>query len=135
MGEKESVELTDPNATEDEKNKACSQWELKTKTEKIKAAPAVTQFKRRLEAPFHQLMNAISQAFPRYRGQTLKPYWKTLVLTDKEGSWLGQIQYKRTKPTQTLTAMAVSDWACYILLPEDTSQRSRRLGAKGGTTS
>ena len=67
-------------------------WEKKSlETQLIKINPGITQFERRLSGPFHQLMQAYTAAFPKYKGTTFKAHWQSLVLTDPEGAWLGRV--------------------------------------------
>ena len=44
-------------------------WIIDELREKIKISPAVTQAERRIEAPFHALMNALTAAFPAFKGK------------------------------------------------------------------
>ena len=48
-----------------------------------------TQMERRLGAPLHGMMNAYCKCFEKYQRTSLVPRWKTLVLEDSNGAWLG----------------------------------------------
>jgi hypothetical protein len=88
-------------------------------TGKVKVAPGVTQYERRLSAPFHQMMNAYSEAFPQYKGVNLNKKWKTLILTDPHNdAWLGRVKYTRAQRSASSTTAATTDWKCIIMLPE-----------------
>ena len=64
-------------------------WEAQQQPQdKIKIAPGVTQMERRLEAPLFGLMNSLQKLLKKFKGQSFKPYWKSLVLTDPAGAWL-----------------------------------------------
>jgi hypothetical protein len=85
----------------------------------VKVAPGVTQYERRLSAPFHQMMNAYSEAFTQYKGVNLGKKWKTLILTDPHNdAWLGRIKYIRAQESTSSTTAATTDWKCIIMLPE-----------------
>ncbi len=86
---------------------------------KIKCTPGITQFERRLSAPMHGLMHAYRECFPRYKTETLAPKWKTLILTDQRGAWLGQLEYTRTVRPFATTGGSTADWKCDIQLPEE----------------
>ncbi|CAE7826417.1 unnamed protein product [Symbiodinium sp. CCMP2592] len=100
-------------------------WEMRTWSWNlpIKMAPGITQFERRLGAPMHGLMNAYQKLFARFKKETLTPRWKTLVLEDKEGAWLGRILYSRKAHSLTGTAGTVADWACEVQLPAEHKDR------------
>jgi hypothetical protein len=88
-------------------------------TGKVKVAPGVTQYERRLSAPFHQMMNAYSEVFPQYKGVNLTKRWKTLILTDPHNdAWLGRVKYVRAHASSSSTTAATTDWKCIIMLPE-----------------
>ena len=87
--------------------------------DKIKIAPGVTQMERRLEAPLFGLMNSLQRLLKKFKGQSFKPYWKSLVLTDPTGAWLGQVRYERTQLSQTSTASSQSDFKCTVYIPEE----------------
>ena len=84
---------------------------------RIKLAPGVTQMERRLGAPLHGLMNAYCKQFTVYQRSSLVPRWKSLVLEDSNGSWLGRLKYVRVKKTINTTAQSPTDWECKIQLP------------------
>ena len=86
---------------------------------KIKCTPGITQFERRLSAPMHGLMHAYKDTFPRYKTETLVPKWKTLILTDQRGAWLGQLEYTRTAKAFSTTGGSTADWKCDIQLPQE----------------
>jgi hypothetical protein len=85
----------------------------------VKVAPGVTQYERRLSAPFHQMMNAYSEAFPQYKGVNLNKKWKTLILTDPHNeAWLGRVKYARAHSSASSNSQSTTDWKCIIMLPE-----------------
>ena len=86
---------------------------------KIKMAPGVTQMERRLGAPLHGLMNAYCKEFTAYQRTSLVPRWKTLVLEDSNGSWLGRLKYVRRVKTLNTSSQSPADWECQIQLPEE----------------
>ncbi|CAE7251161.1 unnamed protein product [Symbiodinium sp. CCMP2592] len=100
-------------------------WEMRTWNWNlpIKMAPGITQFERRLGAPMHGLMNAYQKLFARFKKETLTPRWKTLILEDKEGAWLGRILYSRKAHSLTGTTGTVADWACEVQLPAEHKDR------------
>ena len=51
--------------------------------------------------------------------QTLVPRWKTLVLEDPSGVWLGRLKYQRRVSTVNTNAQSSSDWECILQLPEE----------------
>ena len=89
-----------------------------TKT-RIKLTPGVTQMERRLGAPLHGLMNAYCKLFTVYQRTSLVPRWKTLVLEDSNGAWLGRLKYIRVKKSLNTTAQSPTDWECKIQLPQE----------------
>ena len=60
-----------------------------TGTFQLRWRPGSRSFER-LGAPLHGLMNAYQRLFARFKKETLVPRWKTLILEDKEGAWLGR---------------------------------------------
>ena len=71
---------------------------------KAKMAPGVTQMEHRLGVPLHGLMNAYCKQFTAYQRTSLVPRWKTLVLEDSNGSWLGRLKYvRRVKTLDTIS--------------------------------
>ena len=86
-------------------------------------APGITQFERRLGAPLHGLMNAYQRLFVRFKKEPLTPRWKTLILEDKEGAWLGRILYSRKTRSLTGTAGTMADWSCEVQLPAEHKDR------------
>ena len=109
------------------------EWQEVEIKEKVKCTPAVTQFERRLTAPMHELMNAFTAAFPkRFKGHTLKPYWKTLVITDPATeSWIGQLKYVRKQHSPSMTTATPTDWECHILLPEEVFDKVMEEWSRG----
>ena len=89
---------------------------------KAKLAPGITQMERRIGAPMHGLMNAYAAAFPKYKGQSLIPRWKTLILTDADNCWLGRLKYARTSRTINTSSQATVDWECIIQLPAEHAE-------------
>ena len=71
----------------------------------------------------HGMMHAYKEVLKRYQSETLIPKWKTLILTDKRNSWLGQLEYKRTNTARASTGRATTDWRCEIQLPEEHFQQ------------
>ena len=106
-------------------------WEIKTWNWSlpVKMAPGITQFEQRLGAPLHGLMNAYQRLFARFNKETLVPRWKTLILEDKEGAWLGRILYSRKTSSLTGTTGTVADWKCEVQLPAE-----HKGGAEGAST-
>ena len=51
------------------------------------------------------------------------PRWKTLILEDKEGAWLGRILYSRKTSSLTGTTGTVADWKCEVQLPAEHKDR------------
>ena len=51
------------------------------------------------------------------------PRWKTLILEDKEGAWLGRILYSRKTSSLTGTTGTVADWKCEVQLPAEHMDR------------
>ena len=100
-------------------------WEIKTWNWNlpVKMAPGITQFERRLGAPLHGLMNAYQKLFTRFKKESLVPRWKTLILEDKEGAWLGRILYSRKTSSLTGTTGTVADWKCEVQLPAEHKDR------------
>ena len=100
-------------------------WEIKTWNWNlpVKMAPGITQFERRLCAPLHGLMNAYQKLFARFKKETLVPRWKTLILEDKEGAWLGRVLYSRKTSSLTGTTGTVADWKCEVQLPAEHKDR------------
>ena len=96
-------------------------WEIKTWhwNLPIKMAPGITQFERRLGAPLHGLMNSYQRLFARFKKESLVPRWKTLILEDKEGAWLGRVLYSRKTSSLTGTTGTVADWKCEVQLPAE----------------
>ena len=82
----------DPQTKEEVKFTVEEATEYGTKAT-IKLAPGITQMERRLGAPLHGLMNAYCHHFKRFKRQSLVPRWKTLVLEDENGVWLGRLKY------------------------------------------
>ena len=82
-----------------------------------------TQAERRLGAPLHGLMNAYQRLFARFKKETLTPLWKTLILEDKEGAWLGRILYSRKTRSLTGTTGTMADWSCEVQLPAEHKDR------------
>ena len=76
----------------------------------VKLAPGVKEFERRLGAPLYGLMNAHWQAFPKYGKEPLVPRWKTLVLQDSQGAWLGRVKYTRSTILQEHAEKLLSGW-------------------------
>ena len=74
---------------------------------------------RRLGALLHGLTSAYCKLFKRFASQTLVPRWKTLVLEDQQGVWLGRLKYQRRVSTANTNAQSSSDWECIIQLPEE----------------
>ena len=119
-------ELTDWEAAQQEalKNQKKEPVTIRIPTEwraTAKLTPGITQMERRIGAPLHGLMNAYAEAFPCYKGQSLVPRWKTLILTDKQNCWLGRLKYVRCSRTLNTTSQATTDWECIIQLPEEHS--------------
>ena len=86
---------------------------------------------RRLEAPMQGLMNAITAAFPAYKGRSFKPMWKTLTVTDRDGAWLGRVQYARRADRSTQEVISTAgDWSCTFLIPEEMSKQIKQAWAK-----
>jgi hypothetical protein len=115
--EKRTIKVTKDDGTEAEEEEQYTQdhWEkLKLEGNLVKITPGITQFERRLSGPFHQLMQAYTAAFPKYKHTTFKAHWKSLVLTDPEGAWLGRVKYVRDTTSQASTA----EWKCVIMLPQ-----------------
>ena len=79
----EWVEVDDPTAATGKK------WDKQTRKKKIKCAPDVKQFERRLTAPLHELMNAWSTAYEkRFKGRAIKAHgrlWCWWTLAQKLG--------------------------------------------------
>jgi len=109
------------------------EWKVVEVKERIKLAPTVTQFERRLTAPMHELMNALSTAFPaRFKGRSLKPHWKTLVLTDPgTGAWMGQLRYVRSQAALNMSTGSPTDWKCEILLPQEIYDKTMQAWCDG----
>ena len=109
------------------------EWKVVEVKERIKLAPTVTQFERRLTAPMHELMNALSTAFPlRFKGRSLKPHWKTLVLTDPgTGAWMGQLRYVRSQAALNMSTGSPTDWKCEILLPQEIYEKTMQAWCDG----
>ena len=62
----------------------------------------------------------------------MKPHWKTLVITDPATeAWIGQLQYVRTKPTQTMSTGTPADWCCKIMLPAEIYDQVMEAWSKG----
>ena len=89
----------------------------------IKLAPGVTQFERRLGAPLCGLMNAYQQSLAKYSKEPLVPRWKTLLLEDSQGAWLGRIKYARRVSTETSSFGAIADWKCAVQIPAEHSDK------------
>ncbi|CAE7931646.1 unnamed protein product, partial [Symbiodinium necroappetens] len=89
----------------------------------VKMAPGITQFEPRLGAPMHGLMNAYQKLFPRFKKETLVPRWKTLILEDQEGAWLGRVFYSRRQRSLTGTTGTVSDARCEVQLHAEHKDR------------
>ena len=51
------------------------------------------------------------------------PRWKTLILEDKEGAWLGRVLYSRKTSSLTGTTGTVADWKCEVQLPAEHKDR------------
>eukprot|EP00439_Symbiodinium_sp_Y106_P012520 s1435_g1.t2 len=83
----------------------------------------ITQFERRLGAPLHGLMNTYQKLFARFKKETLVPRWKTLILEDKEGAWLGRVLYSPKTSSLTGTTGTVADWKCEVQLPAEHKDR------------
>ncbi|CAE7249321.1 unnamed protein product [Symbiodinium sp. CCMP2592] len=100
-------------------------WEMRTWNWNlpIKTVPGITQFERRLGAPTHGLTNAYQKLLARFKKETLTPRWKTLILEDKVGAWLGRILYSRKAHSLTGTTGTVADWACEVQLPAEHKDR------------
>ena len=65
-------------------------------------------------------MNALTAAYPSFKGQSFRPLWKTLTVTHKD-SFLGRIKYTRAKGggrTCEIVSTA-GDWVCEVLIPEE----------------
>ena len=118
------VQCTDWREVEKQDGSGQKEWKAVEIKDKIKLTPTVTQFERRLTAPMRELMNALSTAFPkRFKGRSLKPRWRTLVLTDPgTGAWMGQLRYVRTQNALNSSTGSPADWKCEILLPEELYQ-------------
>ncbi|CAE7403921.1 unnamed protein product [Symbiodinium sp. CCMP2592] len=65
----------------------------------------------------------VHPCMPCFKKETLTPRWKTLILEDKEGAWLGRILYSRKAHSLTGTAGTVADWACEVQLPAEHNDR------------
>ena len=130
------IPCTDFEEVEDPQNPGQKKWDLVERKERIKLTPSVTQFERRLTAPMHELMNALTTAFPqRFKGQTLKPYWKTMVIVDPSTeAWIGQLQYVRARNSSSLTTGSPTDWNCHILLPEEIYEPVMKAWSEGWHT-
>ena len=115
---------TDPSQDKASQS-AQKKWEIRTWKWNlpIKMAPGITQFERRLGAPLHGLMNAYQRLFARFKKETLTPRWKTLILEDKEGAWLGRILYSRKTRSLTGTTGTMADWSCEVQLPAEHKDR------------
>ena len=101
----------------------------------IKMTPGITQFERRLGAPLHGLMNAYQRLFARFLKETLTPRWKTLILEDKEGAWLGRILYSRKTRSLTGTTGTMADWSCEVQLPAEHKDHIWNAGVTSGMIS
>ena len=107
-------------------------WSKEMTAQRIKVTPGNTQYERRLCAPFHQMMNAYTEAFPQYKGQRLKAHWKTLILTDPhDNSWMGRVKYVRERSTDSFQAQSTADWKCVIMLPDSHYDRVMEQWKKG----
>ncbi|CAE7668668.1 unnamed protein product [Symbiodinium sp. CCMP2592] len=125
-GEEKPKEAAQPQGDSQTSQKApLKKWEMRTWNWNlpIKMAPGITQFERRLGAPMHGLMNAYQKLFAGFKKETLTPRWKTLILKNKEGAWLGRILYSRKAHSLTGTAGTVADWACEVQLPAEHKDR------------
>ena len=94
-------------------------WEPQLSTDTIKLAPGITQMERRLEAPLFGMMNAYQKILTQYKGKSFKPYWKSLVLADPNGAWLGQVRYERVKLSQSLNTPSQADFQCNVFVPDE----------------
>ena len=64
-------------------------------------------------------MNALSEAFPGLRGQSMKPGWRTLTAVSAGGAWLGRTKYERIHSASGVHTASPADWKCTVQIPEE----------------